>query len=303
MILVFGKKGQVARAIKCLEPLTQCVSRTQVNLAVTGRARDHILREQPVAVINAAAYTAVDRAESEPEAAFRLNAAAPGEMAQACRELDIPLVHLSSDYVFDGSGSAPRRPDEPTGPVNVYGQSKLAGEQQVVEAGGRFIILRTSWVFSGTGTNFVKRMLQLSTVRDELTVVADQVGGPTPAIAIAQASLRAAELLRTRPELSGIYHLSGQPDVSWAEFGRTIMQLANRSTRIVDVATREYPNAAKRPLNSRLDCSDTAAKLGIERPEWYPAVQQIIRTEVEICPSAKASTRLMDPALGVSADH
>jgi hypothetical protein len=179
-------------------------------------------------------------------------------MAAACAALDIPMVHLSTDYVFDGAGQTPFAPDHPTAPLNAYGRSKLRGEEGVRAASFRHVILRTSWVFSAHGSNFVKTMLRLGAARDSLQVVADQIGGPTPARAIAAACLRMAEVLQDAPALSGTYHFAGAPDTSWADFARAIMAEAGLACRIEDIRTEDYPTSARRPGNSRLDCAALA---------------------------------------------
>jgi dTDP-4-dehydrorhamnose reductase len=185
-------------------------------------------------------------------------------------------VHLSTDYVFDGSGSHARTPDAPTAPQGAYGRSKLLGEIGVRAAGGPHAILRTSWVFSAHGSNFVKTMLRLGAERDELRVVDDQIGGPTPAADIARACLTVAEALRGDPGLSGTYHLAGSPPVSWADFARAIMQGAGLSCRIVDIPTRDYPTPARRPLNSRLDGTSLKEAFGIDPPDWRAGLAAVL---------------------------
>lgn len=230
----------------------------------------------PSAVINAAAYTAVDRAEEEEALAHLVNRSAPGEIARACAELGIPMVQISTEYVFDGSGSAPFKPDHPRAPLNAYGRSKLAGEDAVRAADGCHAILRTSWVFSADGSNFVKTMLRLGTSRERLSVVADQIGGPTPASAIATACLHIADGLSADPSKSGTYHFCGALATSWADFARAIMAAAGLNCRIGDITTAQYPMPAQRPLISRLDCSGLAV-FGLERPDWRDALPTVIR--------------------------
>ncbi|MDG3039665.1 dTDP-4-dehydrorhamnose reductase, partial [Roseicyclus marinus] len=228
------------------------------------------------AVINAAAYTAVDRAESEEDLATTINGHAPGAMARACADLGIPFVHISTDYVFAGAGNRPWKPEDPTGPLGAYGRSKLAGETAVRAAGGPHAILRTSWVFSAHGNNFLKTMLRLGAERETLTVVADQIGGPTPARAIAAACLSIASQLAEAPDKTGTYHFAGAPDTSWADFARAIMAAAGLSCRVADIPTSAYPTPAKRPANSRLECSTTKAVFGIDRPDWQTATRDIV---------------------------
>jgi len=226
-------------------------------------------------VINAAAYTAVDRAETEEALAQTVNGAAPAAMAKAAARRGLPFLQISTDYVFDGAGTAPRKPGDPVAPLGAYGRSKLAGEAGVREAGGTHVILRTSWVFSAHGTNFVKTMLRLAESRDKLTVVADQVGGPTPAAAIADALFAMAKGLAVDPGLSGTYHFSGAPDVSWADFAREIFRQSGRATLVEDIPSAAYPTPARRPANSRLDCASLAA-FGLARPDWRAHLSDIL---------------------------
>ena len=279
-ILVFGKTGQVARELQALAPVIApiiALSREEADLATPGACAAAIERHSPTAVINAAAYTAVDRAEDEEELATQVNGFAPAEMAKACAKNDIPFVHLSTDYVFDGSGKVPWRPDDRTAPVSAYGRSKLSGEKGVTAAGGRYAILRTSWVFSAHGQNFVKTMLRLGAEREQLRVVADQIGGPTPAAAIAQACLTIAGQLANDPAKAGTYHFSGAPDASWADFARAIFAQAGLVCEVVDINTIDYPTPARRPANSRLDCSAIESTFGIARPDWQAGLAAVLK--------------------------
>lgn len=275
-VLVFGHGGQVATELRRF-PEVVALSRAEADLTDPAACADAIRARGPRAVINAAAYTAVDRAEEEEALATRINAEAPGAMAEACAALDIPFVHISTDYVFDGQGDAAWRPGDPTAPANAYGRSKRAGEVAVCAAGGRFAILRTSWVFSAHGTNFVKTMLRLSESRDHLTIVADQIGGPTPARAIAGASMSIAFQLIDNREKYGIFHLSGTPDTSWCGFAQEIFQQAGRATGVTPIHTRNYPTPATRPLNSRLDCQSLEAVFGLARPDWRMALGEVLK--------------------------
>lgn len=266
-ILVFGSSGQVATELRRLAPV-HALGRDAVDLANPSVCAEAIRVHRPIAVINAAAYTAVDRAEAEEVLATAINGAAPAAMAEACAALRIPLVHISTDYVFDGGGTRPFAPNDETAPQNAYGRSKLAGEQGIRATGASHAILRTSWVFSAHGNNFVKTMLRLSESHDELRVVDYQIGGPTPARAIASACLELARQLRADPGKSGTYHFSGAPDVSWCDFARAIFAAAGRATRVQGIPTREYPTPASRPLNSRLDCTTIETTFNITRPDW-----------------------------------
>ncbi|WP_397544093.1 dTDP-4-dehydrorhamnose reductase [Roseovarius salis] len=274
-LLVFGRTGQVAGYLAARGDTT-CLDRGQADLADPDACAAAIHAHAPRAVINAAAYTAVDRAEEEEDLATAVNGAAPGAMARACAGLGIPFVTISTDYVFDGSGDAPWRPGDATAPLGAYGRSKLAGERAVAAAGGAHAILRTSWVFAPGGRNFVTTMLRLGAERDRLTIVADQVGGPTPADAIAAACVTIAGALADDPAKSGVYHFAGTPDVSWADFARAIFGAAGLGCAVADIPTADYPTPARRPLNSRLDCNATRDAFGIDRPGWNAALPAVI---------------------------
>lgn len=276
-ILVFGKTGQVALELARIAPEARFVGRDEADLTDPAACAAQILAIRPAAVINAAAYTAVDRAESDAGTARLVNAAAPGAMARACADLGIPFLHVSTDYVFDGSGEAPRAEDAPTGPLGVYGQTKLDGERAIAAAGGQWAVMRTSWVFSAHGANFVKTMRSLGAERDRLTVVADQVGGPTPAADIAAALLVMAQAMIADPAKGGTYHFAGAPDVSWAGFAREIFARSGLSVEVGDIPTSAYPTPARRPLNSRLDCAAISRDFGIARPDWRKGLDRVIQ--------------------------
>jgi dTDP-4-dehydrorhamnose reductase len=274
-ILVFGRSGQVTTEIQTLADIL-ALGRAEVDLSDPAACSAAINAYRPRAVINAAAYTAVDRAEEEEELATVINGDAPTAMAQACAALNIPLVHISTDYVFSGNGTSAWAPADKRTPQNAYGRSKLAGEQGIRATGCTHAILRTSWVFSAHGSNFVKTMLRLSESHDKLSVVDDQIGGPTPARAIAAACLSIAQQLCEDPDKTGTYHFSGAPDVSWCTFARDIFKQAGRSTHVSPIATRDYPTPAARPLNSQLDCQTTEQVFGISRPNWRADFAEII---------------------------
>ncbi len=281
MILVFGSTGQVATELRARLPDAIFLSRADVDLKNANCYADIIAAHNPKAVINAAAYTAVDKAEDDEETAALVNGTAPTEISKACAALGIPIVHISTDYVFDGAGTVPFSPHDATGPLGVYGRTKLAGEIGLRTSGGPYAILRTSWVFSSHGNNFVKTMLRLSETRDTVSVVADQIGGPTSAASIAAACIEIATALVADPSKSGSYHFSGHPDTSWADFARDIFSQAGCPTKVVDIATSDFPTAAERPQNSRLNCETTQAVFGIKRPDWHSELAKIL-TELEI---------------------
>jgi len=276
MILVFGKTGQVATELQRLGNVV-ALGRDQADLSDPAACSNAIRAHAPRAVINAAAYTAVDRAEGEEVLASIINGDAPTAMAQACVDLGIPLIHISTDYVFAGTGDAPWQPDDPTAPQNAYGRSKLAGEIGIRDSGAVHAILRTSWVVSAHGANFVKTMLRLSDMHDALNIVADQIGAPTPARDIAAACLQIVEQLIADPSKSGTYHYSGAPDVSWANFARASFELAGRAVTVTPIPTTDYPTPAKRPLNSRMECGATERAFGIPRPDWREGLNMILQ--------------------------
>jgi len=274
MILVFGRTGQVATELRRQADVT-ALGRDQADLAAPETCAAAIRAHAPQGVINAAAYTGVDRAEAEEPLAHTVNAAAPGAMAQACAEVGIPFLHISTDYVFDGSGTRPWQPTDQTAPQNAYGRTKLAGETAVRAAGGVHAILRTSWVFSAHGENFVKTMLRLSETRDALDVVGDQIGGPTPAADIAATLLTMAAALQ-EGQGGGTYHYAGTPATSWACFARETFARTGRAVTVTDIPTSAYPTPAQRPLNSRLDCASLTADFGITPPDWQAGLAAVI---------------------------
>ncbi|NIJ89742.1 dTDP-4-dehydrorhamnose reductase [Xanthomonas campestris] len=239
---------------------------------------DHLA---PTRVVNAAAYTAVDRAEQERDAAFRANAEAPAVIAQWCARAGVPLVHYSTDYVFNGQGTRPYRPDDATAPLGVYGQSKLAGEQAVQAAGGRHLIFRTAWVYAAHGNNFLRTMLRVGAERDVLRVVADQIGTPTPAALIADIT---AHALRQPGEPSGLWHLTAAGQTSWHGFAEAIFAQAHargliaRAPRVEAITTADYPTPATRPAYSRLDTHSLQDTFGVRLPDWQDGLSQVLDT-------------------------
>lgn len=280
--LVFGANGQVGtELIRSAEvggfdarPLT----RAEVDLTDPAAIARLIAASDAGIVVNAAAYTAVDKAEDERDLAFAVNATAPGAMAEACAAGRIPLLHVSTDYVFDGSGDAPWRETDPVAPLGVYGASKLAGERAVAGAGAEAVILRTAWVFSAHGGNFVKTMLRAGQGRDEMRVVADQFGGPTPAHAIADALWTIAAALRDGRAAPGLFHFAGAPATSWADFAEAVFARTGWPAvpRVTRIATADWPTPAARPANSVLDCSAIAAAYGIAQPDWRIGLDDVI---------------------------
>lgn len=276
-LLVLGKSGQLAQALARLAPEATVWGRADADLGDPQAVMQRIRVLHPQVIINASAYTAVDRAETEPEAAAMLNVTAPGLLAQVAAELGIPFLHVSTDYVFDGSGDSARDESAPTGPLGVYGRTKLDGEGQVAAADGQWAVMRTSWVFSPDGANFVKTMLHLGAEREQINVVADQIGGPTAASRIAAALLEMARQMQADSGKGGLYHFSGAPDVSWADFARRIFDRAGLDCAVRDIPGSDYPTPAQRPANSRLDCSRIARDFGIVRPDWRSDLDQVLQ--------------------------
>jgi dTDP-4-dehydrorhamnose reductase len=274
--LVFGKTGQVARELQRLLPDALFWGREDADLTDPVACAALVATSTADVVINAAAWTAVDKAETEEAAATVVNGDAPTAMARAAADRGVPFLHVSTDYVFDGSGDQPFVPDHPTAPLNAYGRSKLAGEIGVRAAGGKHLILRTSWVVSAHGANFVKTMLRLGREREALRVVSDQIGGPTPAAAIAGALVRSAKAMRDGAT-GGTHHFAGAPDTSWADFARAIMAEAALDCRIDDIPTSDYPTPARRPLNSRFDCRTFETAFGVPRPDWQQGLSDILK--------------------------
>lgn len=278
-LLVFGQTGQVARELaRRLPPdvTATFLSRDAADLSAPATCAAAVAAQDADAVINAAAWTAVDRAETEETAATVVNAESPAAMARACAAKGLPFLHISTDYVFDGQGSAPFAPDHATAPLNAYGRSKRAGEEAIRLSGARHLILRTSWVVSAHGSNFVKTMLRLGAERDSLNVVADQHGAPTPAAAIADALITAARAM-TDGAAGGTHHLAGTPDTTWADVARSIMAAAGLRCTINDIPSSAYPTPARRPENSRLDCSAFTRDFGIPRPDWRDGLTDILQ--------------------------
>ena len=274
-LLVFGRTGQVATELARAAPGAAFLGRAEADLSDPGACAAAIRDRAPDAVINAAAWTAVDAAETDEAAAHVVNADAPAAMAAACAARRVPFLHVSTDYVFDGSGEVPWREDDPTAPLGAYGRTKLAGERGVRDAGGPHAILRTSWVFSAHGSNFVRTMLRLSETRDALSVVDDQVGGPTPAADIAATLLALADRLRDGHR-GGTYHYGGAPPVSWAGFARETFRRAGRAVEVIGIPSSDYPTPAARPLNSRLDGARLLAEHGIAPPDWRAGLDAVL---------------------------
>ncbi len=291
-ILLFGANGQVGHELRrSLASLGEVVATTRSGMLEDGTPCETadfdaphslpalIQRIAPDVVVNAAAYTAVDRAESDREAAFCANADAPQRIAEACALRDALLVHYSTDYVFDGTGTRPYRMDDATAPLGVYGESKLAGEQAIRASGARHLIFRTAWVYAAHGKNFMRTMLKLAAERDELRVVADQIGTPTPAALIADVT---ATILARPLARSGVWHLTAAGETTWHGFAEAIIDVAHargliaRAPCVIPIATTDYPTAAKRPEYSVLDTSGLRSDFAVDLPDWRTLLSAVL---------------------------
>jgi len=286
-ILLLGGTGQVGWELqRALAPLGDVLApdRSACDVADADAVRRAIREMAPQAVINAAAYTSVDRAEAQPALAHAINALAPAAMAEACARLDAWLVHYSTDYVFDGSGARPWHENDATGPQNVYGRTKLEGEQAVQRAGCRHLILRTSWVYAARGHNFPLSILRLAAQRPSLRVVADQFGAPTGAELIADVTAHALRATLAAPQLGGLYHLAASGETTWCDYARLVLDCARRHGRLLQagpeqvepIPTSAYPTPARRPLNSRLDTTRLRQAFGIVLPDWRVGVGRVV---------------------------
>ena len=281
-VLVTGLQSQLARslqekAVGHPDLQIEFVGRPELELAEPGCAAAIIGERRPDVVINAAAYTMVDQAESEPELAFRINGDASGEVASAAREVGAKVVQISTDYVFDGEAEAPYTEDAPTAPLGVYGRAKLAGEEQVRAANPDHLIVRTSWVYSPFGHNFVKTMLRLAAERDELRIVSDQKGCPTSALDLADALLTALPRVRN---WGATYHLAAPEPCSWADLASAVFEASRAhggpSATVIPISTAEYPTPAERPMHSALDSSRFARDFAIRLPDWRGSVADVV---------------------------
>lgn len=285
-LAVTGKQGQVVTALLERGPQVGveiiAVGRPEMDLTDPASIHRVLSEVKPNAIVSAAAYTAVDKAESEPELTFTVNARGPAALAEIAAELDVPVVHLSTDYVFPGNKEGFYFETDATGPVSVYGRSKLAGENAVAAATPNYVILRTAWVYSPFGANFVKTMLRLAETRDALDIVADQQGTPTSALDIADAVITIANRLVSDPDpkLRGVFHLTGQGEATWADFAEEIFaglkEKRGKATSVGRITTNQYPTPAKRPANSRLSNHKLAETYGVVLPDWRVSTRVVL---------------------------
>lgn len=292
-ILLFGSTGQLGTEFRSRSDLGEliAVSRTKCDLADPEALRKVIRSSKPQIILNAAAYTAVDRAESEVEACFAINSVAPGVMAEEAARLGALLVHYSTDYVFDGNKSEPYDEEDPANPQNQYGRSKLAGELAIKGTKARYLLLRTSWVYSPYGNNFVKTMLRLGMERKSLRIVDDQIGAPTSAAAIARATLKVVREYNPNGEFPvGLYHMTAEGQTSWAGFAHEIFRQAKLqpSPAIEPIRSEEYPTPARRPRNSRLSNENFARAFGFRLSNWQ---EQLPETILALVPEEESHSR------------
>jgi dTDP-4-dehydrorhamnose reductase len=293
-ILVFGRVGQVGWELRhklaCLGQVT-ALEYPEVDFSKPDLIRTAVRAADPVVIINAAAYTAVDKAESDPELATAINASAPGVIAEEAKRLGSLLVHYSTDYVFDGSKPGPYVETDAPNPINVYGKTKLAGDQAIQSVGGDYLILRTSWVYGARGSNFLLTMLRLAQERAELQIVDDQIGAPTSSECIAQATANLlAQLLAPAggglQGRSGIYNLTNSGETSWCGFARSLLTKSAgtfgfKVPNLIPITTSEFPRPAKRPVNSRLSCQRVEQTFGVIMPHWEHALSLVLDTLTE----------------------
>ncbi len=286
-MLVTGREGQVVRSLMERGPYAgveiAALGRPDVDLGGNQDSIASAIRAAaPEIIVSAAAYTFVDKAESEPDLAYAVNERGPASIARTARKLGIPLIHLSTDYVFDGTKSLPYVEEDSTNPETVYGLSKLAGERAVLAGHADSVVLRTAWVYSPFGSNFVKTMLRLAADRDEIGIVSDQRGNPTSALDIADGILAIARnlLADRRSELRGIFHMTGSRDASWAEFAEAIFlrsaEFGGATAKVRQIRTEDYPTIARRPLNSRLNSDKLAQVHGVRLPEWQSSLKAVV---------------------------
>ena len=283
-LLILGANGQLGielqQAFSGYGNIT-ALGRDRCDLSQPDQLRKAVAEAAPDIILNAAAYTAVDRAESEPELAMRVNGEAPGVLAEEAKKRGALLVHYSTDYVFNGTKPSPWIEDDPTAPLNVYGATKLAGEQKIEQTGGRYLIFRTSWVVSPHGNNFVKTMLRLGRERDQLRIVNDQTGAPTSAAAIAQATRQVLEK-PWEDSLSGVYHMTCAGQTTWCGFAQAIFERAKAEDNkkwpvVTGIPSTEYPTPAKRPENSALSNAKLQSRFNVQLPAWETALEETLR--------------------------
>jgi len=289
-IVLFGKNGQLGWELqRSLAPLGEVIAmgthdQPCANFTLPSDVATTTRKLAPDVIVNAAAYTAVDKAESNLRDAALVNSTTPGMLAQVAQDLDALFVHYSTDYVFDGSGSKPWKEDAPTNPLNAYGRTKLAGENQIRLSGCKHLIFRTSWVYGMRGSNFAKTMLQLAQTRDTLKVINDQIGAPTGAELLADITAHALLATMAQPELVGIYHVSSNGETSWHGYARYVLTVARKAglpvtvddSNLLAIPSSDFPTPARRPLNSRLDTNKLCTAFGLHLPDWHIGMDRML---------------------------
>jgi dTDP-4-dehydrorhamnose reductase len=282
-IIIYGKNGQLGSALaSLLGDNAIVIASTDVDFSVYENVATKLCGMSPKAIINATAYTNVDLAETDQQAAYKANVEIPAALAKYAREIDVPFIHYSTDYVFSGEGSKPHKEEDAPSPVNIYGKTKLEGERAVAEIGGKYLILRTSWVYDATHKNFLTTMLRLGKEREELSIVCDQIGAPTYAHDLAEVTLKILDDQDAGASNfpSGIYHLCNSGETNWYEYAKAIFAIAQNKNiplkvkSVTPIFSEQYKTPAKRPLNSRLDCGKAKSILKVEMPDWKASLEK-----------------------------
>lgn len=280
-ILLFGHNGQVGKElIKSCPSSISLISKSSADIDFVSPddISNCIIQLKPDFVINAAAFTDVEKAEINADQAFQINAKAPEIIAIEAKKLDIPLLHISTDYVFDGSGNKPWMPEDEVNPISVYGQSKSDGERRIIQSGCKYCILRTSWIYSEHNKNFLKTVISLSKKNKSIQVVFDQIGGPTSAQSVAETCYKIIDSYSNNNFISGIFHFTGYPDVSWANFAEVILSSMGSDAKVQKIPSSEYKSAVCRPKNARLNCDSLYSTYNIKRSNWKVDLAKVINT-------------------------
>tara|TARA_B100001093_G_scaffold519363_1_gene608017 strand:- start:2483 stop:3343 length:861 start_codon:yes stop_codon:yes gene_type:complete len=279
IILLFGKNGQVGLALQRYLPKNIHLiskSKEEVDFTSADEIKKSIRSSNPNFIINAAAYTDVEKAELDSEKVFQINAYAPEQIALEAKKLKIPFIHLSTDYVFDGSGDMPWKPNDKVNPINEYGKSKSEGERRIVKIDCEYCILRTSWIFSQDNKNFLKTIINLSNKNSSISIIDDQIGGPTSSKSIAEACFKIIQAHSNNHFVQGVFHFSGYPYVSWAEFAEAIIYLTKAKATVKKIASSKFKTIAVRPKNSRLNCDSLFSTYNIKQSSWKTDLENVI---------------------------
>lgn len=280
IVLLFGQGGQVGLELKKSCPSSiSLISKSSIDVNFTSLddISDCIYQSKPDFIINAAAFTDVEKAEADPDQVFQVNSLAPETIAMHAKNLNIPLLHISTDFVFDGSGNKPWLPKDKANPANIYGKSKADGERRIIQSGCKYCVLRTSWIFSEHNKNFLKTVINISKTNKSISVVNDQIGGPTSARSIAGACYKIIDSYSKNKFVSGIFHFTGYPDVSWAAFAKAIFSLMRSDTRVKEISSAEFKSVARRPKNAQLNCDSLYSTYNIKRSSWKLDLVEVIK--------------------------